>query len=212
MTRLGQDSMAAKAWADRMVETLSDRAESGDGDAMVWLAARYDSNWFFPGYWRDDKNDSLARMWRHRAREAGQTDALRGQAGRYADEGRLAEADALYEKLGAAGDGYAYWFWAMEYMDTRSNRIDPERHFEIASLALENAAEGVHEWLGEELRSLQQQVDSGNPESIAYMAIVERLDLVRRLANTPEKPYSFPPFLPPLCEGQKRNYASMLIR
>lgn len=207
---LGQDEVAGKAWADQLVEALHERAEAGDGDAMLWLAARYSGRWHFSGMWMEGKNDSLARYWSGRALEAGHPIARRDHARKLAQEGRIDEADALFEELGRQGDAYAFWQWALFYLDTRNNRVDPEKYFAIASIAVESEAEGLHDWLGSNLRALQEQFAQGNPEAQAYMAIVNRLDLINRLAALPEKPWDPRRYImPPLCEAQEKLYELM---
>ncbi|MDZ4698120.1 MAG: M56 family metallopeptidase [Rhodothermales bacterium] len=207
MPWLGQDEAASRAWADRLEETLHERAEAGDGGAMLWLSYRHKPDWRITSFWPQGDNDSLAQHWFARALEAGHPIARRSQAVKLAREERLEEADLLFEELARAGDSYALWAWSWIYMDTRRNRVDPERYFAIASLAVELEAEGVHEWLGERLRELQEQAAQGNPEAKAYLEVVNRHQLIERLAALPEKAWDPGRYIiPPLCEGQSKLY------
>ncbi|MEZ4699843.1 MAG: M56 family metallopeptidase [Rhodothermales bacterium] len=204
MPWLGQDAAASKAWADRLEQTLHERAEAGDGDAMLWLSARYSSRWGFYPMWMDGQDDGLSRLWSDRALEVGHPIARRSHALQLAWDGQLAEADAILEELGRQGDAYAYWRWAMVYMDTRRDRVDPERHFAVASLAVDNEAAGLHEWLGKELQELQEQAAQGNRDAIAYLEVANRFDLIHRMTAMPEKAWHPGDYvLPPLCDGQR---------
>jgi len=164
------------AWSTQFEDALRKKAEEGNGRAMLLLSHGYNSRWDLLQLSHMVKDDSLSRAWLQRSLDASTPDAYIWKA-RVSEDS--AEKKAYYKTAAELGNGYAYKAWALLELET------PEAHFEIIELALKANAEGIHEWLEEELDTLDEQVRLGNEESIRFKAYADSLDLRARLAQMP---------------------------
>ncbi len=198
---VGQDEAKGAAFEQRFVERLTDAAEDGDALAMVWLSTIYNERWRLDAVRHTQKDDSLSRYWVQRAADVGYPTAIRWRAGSEQKSGNLGAADSLFAEAARLGDDSAYMSWALMYLDSRLDALDPERYFQIASMAVEAGAQGVHRWLKGDLDALEREVARGNQEAIAYKAIADRHLLFERMADLPENPPDPDWMLPMLCYG-----------
>ena len=163
-------------WSTQFEDALRKKAEEGNGRAMLLLSHGYNSRWDLLQLSHMAKDDSLSQQWLQRSLEANTPEAYIWKAQVAQDN---TDKKAFYKTAAELGNGYAYKAWALLELDT------PEAHFAIIDLALKANAEGIHEWLEEELDTLDEQVRLGNEESIRFKAYADSLNLRARLAQMP---------------------------
>ena len=182
-----------QGWSKQFEDALRKKAEEGNGRAMLLLSHGYNTRWDLLQLSHMVKNDSLSQQWLQRSLEANTPEAYIWKA-RVAEDN--AEKKAFYKTAAELGNGYAYKAWALLELET------PEAHFKIIDLALKANAEGIHEWLEEELDTLDEQVRLGNEESIRFKAYADSLDLRTRLAQMPRT--ALPPGWDMFCGAEDR--------
>ena len=182
-----------RAGVQQFEAALRMKAEEGNGRAMLLLSHGYNTRWDLLQLSHMVKNDSLSQQWLQRSLEANTPEAYIWKA-RVAEDN--AEKKTFYKTAAELGNGYAYKAWALLELET------PEAHFDIIDLALKANAEGIHEWLEEELDTLDEQVRLGNEESVRFKAYADSLDLRTRLAQMPRT--ALPPGWDMFCGAKDR--------
>lgn len=181
------------SWSKKFEEALRKKAEEGNGRAMLLLSHGHNTRWDLLQLSHMVKNDSLSQIWLQRSVDATTPEAFIWKARMSED---TEEKRALYKRAAELGNGYAYKAWALIEMET------PESHFNVVDAALKANAEGIHEWLEEELDTLDEQVRLGNEESISFKQYADSLDLRERLAHMPRTP--LPPGWDMFCGAKDR--------
>ena len=170
----GQDRGRSRGWSLRYADLVEEKAEQGNGAAMLWLANAYAGGpelgvKFIQG------NDSLSTYWRERAIASGHINALLVEAFETSKNGNEEEAVALYKEVAEGGNitGYRLWFGS-EFNN------DPVAAYEIVGLAIDNKIVGLDDFFVKQVEVLEKQAGNGVEEASTYLAIIDSLDLRAR--------------------------------
>lgn len=177
----GQDEETSKYWAEQFADALKLEAMEGNTDAMMMLAGVYSSPWG----WREHipKDSLFAREMMKNAAEAGNGRAMWFYGWMYVPKENKEERLTWYRKAALNGEDQVFSLWAYESGDWFE---DPRPYFNVASIAIENEAMGVHRWIGRDLKALEEEVRKGDEIAIEWMAIADSLQLHERLATIPQ--------------------------
>ncbi|MFK7846996.1 MAG: M56 family metallopeptidase [Rhodothermales bacterium] len=182
----GQSERKLKEWSRIMVELLHEEANRGNARAKIWLSFLYKPRKFPSMLLHPDieaefnKNEEVSLRWMEEAAEINaQAKFLQAMSFIKSDENK---AKNLFREAALMGYGPSFQLWAGYTGDMYE---DPKPYFEVASIAIDSSAAGVHDWLGKTLAALQKQVDLKNALAIEWMMIVDSLQLKERLAQVP---------------------------